>query len=90
MHLLGYFEGIDSERGGEWRCDDSLSLREFLLLDTRESVPDHTLLPRTRLRLPLDVNEQVFAFVLSVLTKAGLVLGRRIGADTRPWKPMRP
>ncbi|WP_238550142.1 transposase [Desulfocurvibacter africanus] len=49
LHLLGYFEGIDCERGGEWRCADSLSLREFLFLDTRESVPDHTLLPRTPL-----------------------------------------
>lgn len=44
----GYFDGIDSERGGEWRCADSFSQREFLLLDTRESVPDHTLLPRSR------------------------------------------
>src|SRR3954467_5384589 len=27
MHLVGYFEGLDSERGLEWRCADSLSLR---------------------------------------------------------------
>ena len=40
MHLVGYFEGIDSERGLEWRCSDSLSLREFLLLEMRERVPD--------------------------------------------------
>jgi Transposase domain (DUF772) len=30
MHLVGYSEGIDSERGLEWRCADSLSLRDFL------------------------------------------------------------
>jgi len=42
MHLVGYFEGIDSERGLEWRCADSLSLREFLRLGTTEPVPDHS------------------------------------------------
>jgi len=40
MLLVGYFEGIDSERGLEWRCADSLSLREFLRLGAREPVPD--------------------------------------------------
>src|SRR3954454_16939999 len=50
MLLVGYFEGIDSERGLEWRCADSLSLREFLRL--REPVPDHSWLSRTRARLP--------------------------------------
>ena len=47
MHLVGYFEGIDSERGLEWRCADSLSLREFLRLGTTEPVPDHSWLSRT-------------------------------------------
>ena len=42
MHLVGYFEGIESERGIEWRCADSLSLRDFLQLSTGESVPDHS------------------------------------------------
>jgi hypothetical protein len=42
MHLVGYFEGLDSERGLEWRCADSLSLREFLRLGTTEPVPDHS------------------------------------------------
>src|SRR3954447_1956359 len=42
MLLVGYFEGIDSERGLEWRCADSLSLREFLRLGEREAVPDHS------------------------------------------------
>ena len=51
MLLIGYFEGIDSERGLEWRCADSLSLREFLRLGERERVPDHSWLSRTRSRL---------------------------------------
>src|SRR4051812_10697480 len=52
MHPVGYFEGIDSERGLEWRCSDSLSLREFLRLGPPEPVPDHSWLSKTRTRLP--------------------------------------
>jgi transposase len=60
MRLVGYFEGIDSERGIEWRCSDSLSLREFLHLTDRERVPDHSWLSKTRGRLPHEVHEHVF------------------------------
>ena len=81
MHLVGYFEGIDSERGLEWRCSDSLSLREFLRLGTTEPVPDHSWLSRTRSRLPLEVHEAVFAWVLQRLAEHGLVKGDRIGVD---------
>lgn len=81
MHLVGYFEGIDSERGIEWRCADSLSLRDFLQLSASESVPDHSSLSRTRSRLPLVIHQEVFTWVLKVLSKEGLVLGGRIGVD---------
>lgn len=81
MHLVGYFEGIDSERGIEWRCADSLSLRDFLQLTASESVPDHSSLSRTRSRLPLTIHQEVFTWVLKVLSKEGLVLGGRIGVD---------
>jgi transposase len=81
MHLVGYFEGIDSERGLEWRCTDSLSLREFLRLGTTDPVPDHSWLSRTRTRLPLDVHEAVFAWVLQRLAEHGLIKGDRIGID---------
>src|SRR4051794_31604537 len=81
MHLVGYFEGIDSERGLEWRCADSLSLREFLRLGTTEPVPDHSWLSKTRARLPLEVHEAVFAWVLQRLAEHGLVKGERIGVD---------
>src|SRR3954454_16915914 len=73
MHLAGYFEGIDSERGLEWRCADSLSLREFLRLRTPEPVPDHSWLSKTRGRLPLEVHEAVFTWVLERLAEHGLV-----------------
>jgi transposase len=81
LHLVGYFEGIDSERGLEWRCADSLSLREFLRLGLSEPVPDHSWLSKTRSRLPLEVHEAVFAWVLQRLAEHGLIKGDRIGVD---------
>jgi transposase len=81
LHLVGYFEGIDSERGLEWRCADSLSLREFLRLGTTEPVPDHSWLSKTRSRLPLEVHQAVFSWVLQQLADHGLLRGDRIGID---------
>ena len=81
MHLVGYFEGIGSERGLEWRCSDSLSLREFLRLGERDRVPDHSWLSRTRKRLPLEVHQAMFDWGLSEIAKSGLVKGDRIGVD---------
>ena len=89
MHMVGYFEGIDSERGIEWRCADSLSLRDFLRLQTTERVPDHSWLScakrmrsiKTRSRLPHEVHETVFGWVLTLIAEHGLVKGERIGVD---------
>ena len=81
MHLVGYFEGIASERGLEWRCADSLSLRDFLGLGLDQRVPDHSWLSRTRSRLPLEAHEQVFAWVLERLAEHGLIKGQRVGVD---------
>src|SRR5919205_1200381 len=81
MHRVGSFEGIDSERGIEWRCSDSLSLREFLRLETAERVPDHSWMSKTRGRLPHEVHEQVFGWVLALIGEHGLVRGERIGVD---------
>ena len=81
MHLVGYFEGIDSERGIEWRCADSLSLREFLRLEQRDRVPDHSWLSKTRGRLPHEVHAEVFGWVLERLDAHGLIKGERVGVD---------
>jgi len=81
MHMIGYFEGIDSERGIVWRCSDSYSLRDFLRLGNRDKVPDHSWLSKTRSRLPHEVHEQVFGWVLAVVAEGGLVKGERIGVD---------
>ncbi len=81
MHMVGYFEGIDSERGIVWRCSDSYSLRDFLRLANRDKVPDHSWLSKTRSRLPHEVHEKVFGWVLNLVAERGLVKGERIGVD---------
>lgn len=81
MLLIGYSEGIHSERGIVWRCSDSLSLREFLRLTTREKVPDHSWMSKIRSRLPHEVHDQIFAWVLGLVANHELVKAERIGVD---------
>ena len=81
MHMVGYFEGNCSERGIAWRCSDSMSLRDFLRLENREKVPDHSWLSKTRGRLSHDIHETVFGWVLKLVAEHGLVNGKRIGID---------
>ncbi len=82
MHLVGFFEGIESERGLEWRFADSLSLRQFLGLPLTQRVPDHSTLSRTRQRLPLEVHQAVFALILGIVEAKGLLKGRVLGVDS--------
>lgn len=81
MLLIGYFEGIHSERGIVWRCSDSLSLREFLRLTNREKVPDHSWMSKTRSRLPHEVHDKIFGWVLALAAEHDLVKAERIGVD---------
>ena len=82
MLLVGYFEGIDSQRGIAWRCRDSLSLREFLGTPLDEDTPDHSTLSLTRNRLPQEVFEEVFQFVLRIAVEKKLLSGKRVGVDS--------
>lgn len=81
MHMVGYFEGINSKRGIEWRCADSLSLRDVPRPETTARGPDHSWLSKTRSRLPTAVHEQVFGLVLTLIAEHGLVKGERLGID---------
>ena len=81
MLLIGYFEGIDSERGIAWRCADSLALRSFLGFRLDQATPDHSTLCRIRQRLSVEVHEQVFAIVLELLSQQGLLRGKSVGID---------
>jgi transposase len=82
MLLVGYFEGIDSQRGIAWRCADSLSLRDFLGLALDETSPDHSTLTNTRKRLPPEVFDEVFQFVLRIAGEKGLIAGKTVGVDS--------
>ena len=79
--LIGYFEGLDSERGIAWRTADSLALRGFLGLGLDESTPEHSTISRTRRLIDLETHRAVFTWVLQVLAAAGLVAGTSIGID---------
>lgn len=81
MLLVGYFEGIGSQRGIAWRCADSLSLRDFLGVRLGRETPDHSSLTRTRDRLPHSVHAAVFQFVLRVADEKGLLKGKTVGVD---------
>jgi len=81
MLLVGYFEGIDSERGIAWRCSDSLGLRSFLGLELSESPPDHSTVSRTRRLIDVETHAEVFAFVLGQLDDHELLKGNTIGVD---------
>jgi transposase len=82
MLLVGYFEGIGSQRGIAWRCGDSLSLREFLGIPLLETTPDHSSLTRVRDRLPLEVHTAVFQWVLGVAAEKGLLRGKTVAVDS--------
>jgi transposase len=79
--LIGYFEGIDSERGIAWRVADSLTLREFLGLTLSQTPPDHSTISRNRRLIDVETHQEVFAWVLGVLGQEGLLRGQTIGVD---------
>ena len=81
MLLIGYFEGIDSERGIAWRCDDSRTLRDFLGYDVKDVTPDHSSLSKIRGRIDLETHQEVFTWVLKMLAVQGLLKGKTLGID---------
>ena len=81
MLLIGYFEGLESQRGIAWRCADSNSLKSFLGFGLTETTPDHSSLTNIRRRLPLEVHEEVFAFVLGIAQLKKRLKGQAVGVD---------
>jgi transposase len=79
--LIGYFEGIDGERGIAWRLADSLALRRFVGIALDEKTPDHSTISRTRRLIDVDTHQEVFRWVLGLLADRGLLQGRRIAID---------
>ena len=79
--LIGYFEGLDAERGIAWRATDSLALRSFLRLAVDEASPDHSTISRTRRVLDLESHRAVFTWVQQRLVAAGLLKGKTVAVD---------
>ena len=81
MLLVGYFEGIDSERGIAWRVADSMALRRFLGYELTDQTTDHSTLSRNRRLIDLETHEEVFVWVLQILARAKLLDGKTLGID---------
>jgi transposase len=80
--MIGFFEGIDSERGIAWRLADSLTLRQFLSIGLDEETPDHVTISRTRRLIGADTHQRIFTWVLERLAQSGLIKGKTIGVDS--------
>jgi transposase len=80
--MIGFFEGLDSERGIAWRLADSLTLRQFLSIGLDEKTPDHVTISRTRRLMDGETHQRVFAWVLERLAQGGLIKGKTIGVDS--------
>src|SRR6266568_1882047 len=79
--LVGYFEGVDSERGIAWRAADSLAIRRFLRIAWDETVPDHSTISRTRRLIDLETHRAVFTWMQQRLVEAGLLKGKTVAID---------
>jgi transposase len=79
--LIGYFEGIDSERGIGWRLADALALRQFVRIGITEQTPDHSTISRTRRLIDVETHREVFGWVLGLLADRSLIQGKRVGVD---------
>ncbi len=79
--MIGYFEGLDSERGIAWRAADSFSIRQFLGLELHEGPPDHSTISRTRRLIDVETHQAVFRWMLERLAVAGLIKGKTVGVD---------
>jgi transposase len=80
--MIGFFEGLDSERGIAWRLADSLTLRQFLSMGLDEETPDHVTISRTRRLLDGETHQRIFTWVLARLAQGGLIKGKTIGVDS--------
>src|SRR5436190_6494852 len=80
--MIGFFEGLDSERGIAWRLADSLTLRQFLSIGLDESTPDHVTISRTRRLIDAETHQRIFSWVVEGLAVSGLIKGKTIGVDS--------
>ena len=79
--LIGYFEGVDSERLIAWRLADSISLRRFVAIELDETTPDHSTISRTRRLIDVETHREVCTWVLEVIAQEGMLKGGTIAVD---------
>jgi len=79
--FIGYFEGNASERGIAWRVADSLGLRHFLGFSLTDNTPDHSTMSKIRRRIDLETHNEIFSFVLQILAREKILVGKSIGID---------
>ena len=87
--LVGYFEGLDSERGMAWRAADSLAIRSFLGLGLEEGAPDHSTISRNRRLIDVETHREVFTWIQERLAESGLLSGKTVSIDGSSRRFMR-
>lgn len=80
--LIGFFENIVYDTHLEFRIADSLTFRKFLGYSLDKRTPDESTLRKTRQKMPIEVFDRVFAYVLDICQSSGLLKGRAIGVDS--------
>jgi transposase len=81
LSLIGYFEGIGSERAIAWKLADSITLRDFVGLPITVRTPDHSTISRTRRLISLETHQEIFDWVLKILAKSKLLRAKILGVD---------
>lgn len=80
--MVGFFEGLQSDRAISARAEDSLSVRAFLGYSLEESTPDHSSISAIGRRLGSEVFEAVLTISVAALRAHGLLKGRNLGIDS--------
>lgn len=81
LSIVGYFEGIGSERAIAWKLADSITLRDFVGLPITVRTPDHSTISRTRRLISLETHQEIFDWVLKILAKSKLLRAKILGVD---------
>lgn len=80
--LVGYLYGITSERRLMQEVQVNLAYRWFLGYDLDETIPDHSVLSKARVRFGMDVFESFFTTTIDLCRDAGLVRGQAAFCDS--------
>ncbi len=80
--LIGYLYGITSERRLLREIQVNMAYRWFLGYDLDETIPDHSVLSKARVRFGMEVFENFFRRSIDLCRKAGLLSEGPVYVDT--------